>query len=240
MALRAKQDALASLRPDIAILQEVSESDASQHAQHTWVGNNAHKGLAVIACNDFTVSVHPLHDPRIEFVLPIEVKGPADFSLVAVWAMHGRAANRIQERPNRWQVLQAIETYEPLLRSGRCVVAGDFNNAVVWDTPGKASNHSIVVQTLGDLGLISAYHVRFEADQGKEAHPTLFWMRHPDARYHIDYVWLPRAWQPGLRSVEIGEYATWVQSGLSDHVPIAVELDNEVISPNPTTREVRS
>ncbi len=229
MALHKKQAALARLRSDISILQEVSKADTSSYGDCCWVGNNLTKGLGVLASNGFRVRVHPTYDPRIEFIVPIEVTGPADFLLLAVWVMHNRAVNRIQERPNRWQMLQALEAYEPLLRSQRCVVAGDFNNAVRWDGPRKASNHSLAVEKLSDFGLVSAYHTRSVASQGQEPDPTLFWMRHRDSTYHIDYIWLPQVWISGLKAVEVGEFSTWVQSGLSDHVPLTVELDDALI-----------
>lgn len=41
-------------------------------------------------------------------VLPLEVTGPISFLLVAVWAKHNLATQRIHERPNRWQVKARI------------------------------------------------------------------------------------------------------------------------------------
>jgi endonuclease/exonuclease/phosphatase family metal-dependent hydrolase len=228
-ALRKNEAALSELRPDISVLQEVSKSDTSQHPGSCWVGNNPHKGMGIVGQNGYSVHIHPAHDKRIEFVVPIDITGPVEFVILAVWAMHHRAVNRIEERPNRWQVLQAIEAYESLLQSGRCVVAGDFNNAVRWDGPRKASNHSLAVQKLGELGLVSAYHTSSGAAQGKEADPTLFWTRHENLPYHIDYIWFPEIWASALKSVEVGDYSTWVASGRSDHVPITVELDDAFI-----------
>jgi endonuclease/exonuclease/phosphatase family metal-dependent hydrolase len=237
MALRKKRQVFSQLLPDVAVLQEVSELDVSQEPEHCWIGHNRHKGLAVVGRNGYRVRVHPAHDPRIEFVVPIDVSGPVDFLLFAVWIMHNRAVNRIQERPNRWQLLQALEVYEPLLTSRQCVVAGDFNNAVFWDRPGKASNHANAVERLGEFGLASAYHTTQAAGQGHEAHPTLFWMRHLDSTFHIDYLWLPKAWIPGLGAVEVGDYSTWVQTGLSDHVPITVDVDDAVIQQSGPQRQ---
>jgi len=229
MGLHKKKYALTLLHADITVLQEVSQTDVSQDEQHCWVGNNRHKGLAINGFNGFRVSLHPAYDPRIEFVVPIEVTGPAEFLLFAVWVMHNRAVNRIRERPNRWQMLQALDTYEALLRSRPSVVAGDFNNAVGWDRPRKASNHGLAATKLTDLGLVSAYHTSVVAEQGQERHPTLFWTRHQDRTYHIDYIWFPRSWLPGLKAVDIGDYPTWVGSGLSDHVPLSVELDDAIV-----------
>lgn len=229
MALRKKRQVFSQLQPDIAVLQEVSELDVSEEPEHAWIGHNPHKGLAVVGRNGYRIRVHPAHDPRIEFVVPIDVSGPVNFLLLAVWAMHNRAVNRIEEVPNRWQLLQALEVYEPLLSARQCVVAGDFNNAVFWDRPRKASNHAQAVQKLGEFGLASAYHATQLAAQGQETHPTLFWMRRRDSTYHIDYLWLPETWIPGIRTVDVGDYSTWVKTGLSDHVPITVDVDDAVI-----------
>jgi exodeoxyribonuclease-3 len=229
MSLARKLPALMALSPDLAVLPEVSILDIGQHHESCWVGNLPHKGLGALAFNGFQIRRHLSWDDRIEFVLPIEVTGPINFLLIAVWAMHNRAVQRIQERPNRWQVLQALEVYEPLIRSRPTVVAGDFNNALFWDRPGKASNHSLAVERLRSLGLVSAYHASRGVEQGREAHPTLYWMWHEDTGYHIDYVWLPEKWLPALKHVEVGDYPTWVAGHLSDHVPLSVELDDALI-----------
>jgi endonuclease/exonuclease/phosphatase family metal-dependent hydrolase len=231
MTLDRKMPALSALRPDIAVLQEVSSQDISRHAESCWIGNNPRKRLGVLGFNGFRVRRHPCWDPNIEFVVPIEVSGPFEFVIIGVWAMHNRAQKRIDEQPNRWQLLQALEMYEPLLRSKPSVVAGDFNNALLWDRPGKASNHSAAVQKLQDLGLVSAYHVNRTAAQGREPDPTLYWMWHQNSGYHIDYIWLPEAWVPGLKTVELGDYPTWVGGQLSDHVPLSVDVEDALITP---------
>jgi exonuclease III len=229
MSLARKLPALMGLSPDLAVLPEVSMLDTGQHRESCWIGNLPNKGLGALAFNGFRIRRHPSWDDRIEFVLPLEVTGPTNFLLIAVWAMHNRAIQRIHERPNRWQVLQAIEAYEPLISSKPTVVAGDFNNAFFWDRPGKASNHSFTVEKLRSLGLVSAYHASRGVEQGREAQPTLYWMWHEDTGYHIDYVWLPEKWLPALMHVEVGTYSTWVAGHLSDHVPLTVELDGALI-----------
>lgn len=229
MALRRKLPAIDALEPDVAVLQEVNTKDVKVAEQSLWIGNLPQKGLGVAAFNGFKIERDPLWDPRIEFVIPINVSGTLDFLLLAVWIMHNRAVKRIEERPNRWQLLQALEVYEPLIRSKPTIVAGDFNNAVVWDTRGKASNHAVAVQKLHDLGLESAYHASRQVAQGQEPEPTLYWRWLRSSGYHIDYVWLPKVWLPALTRVDIGEYAAWPGSHLSDHVPLAVEIDADVV-----------
>jgi hypothetical protein len=66
IALRRKWPALLSLRPDVAVLQEVSEVDVSNQAASCWVGNDRNKGIAVVGFNGFNVRIHPAWNPMIE------------------------------------------------------------------------------------------------------------------------------------------------------------------------------
>ena len=228
-ALHKKWPAVVGLRPDIAILQEVGALDLSTQASSCWVGNDRHKGIAVVGFNGFEVQIHPAWNPMIEFVVPIEVRGPFEFLVLAVWVMRHRAVNRVQESPNRWQMLQALDAYEGLLASRPSIVAGDFNNAIRWDVTGKPDNHSNAVRKLTELGLASAYHTKWAVAQGNEEHATLYWTWNRNKPYHIDYIWLPTAWTPGLKAVEIGEFSMRAEGGLSDHVPLTVEVDDSVL-----------
>jgi hypothetical protein len=97
-------------------------------------------------------------------VVPIEVTGPFEFLVIAVWVMRNRAVNRVEESPNRWQMLQGLDAYEGLLASRPSIVAGDFNNAVRWDVAGKPDNHSNAVRKLTELGLASASHTKWAVD----------------------------------------------------------------------------
>ena len=81
------------------------------------------------------------------------------------------------------------------------------------------------MEKMADLGLVSAYHSHARSEQGKEPDPTIYWRRHQDAPFHIDYVWIPQKWASAVLDVQVGTYATWVEGGLSDHVPLTVRLD---------------
>jgi hypothetical protein len=52
------------------------------------------------------------------------------------------------------------------MQSKPCVVAGDFNDNVLWDKPKRPNKHSINVSELNSLGLTSAYHFAREVEQG--------------------------------------------------------------------------
>jgi exodeoxyribonuclease-3 len=107
------------------------------------------------------------------------------------------------------------------------VIAGDLNNNVTWDKPGRVDNFTSTVAAAQRAGLVSAYHTVSNIEFGAEPRPTLYWQtRKQDGRtYHIDFCFIPREWASNVTSVAVGEFDKWVGSGLSDHVPLTVELD---------------
>ncbi len=74
------------------------------------------------------------------------------------------------------------------------ILCGDFNSNKLWDDHRKAGNHSAVVSLLEKRGLLSAYHHFFSEPQGMETRPTYYFWHRKTRGYHIDYVFLPRAW----------------------------------------------
>jgi len=75
---------------------------------------------------------------------------------------------------------------------------------------------------------VSAYHYRRCEEQGKETEPTLYWHGKSSGAktYHIDYAFIPESWTNRLRSVEVGSREEWVTSGLSDHAPVVVVIND--------------
>jgi exodeoxyribonuclease-3 len=107
------------------------------------------------------------------------------------------------------------------------MIAGDLNNNAIWHRPGWRINHLTTVAVLESYGLISAYHALMSEEQGCESVPTIYWRdRKKDGpTYHIDYVFLPNHWVDRMRELRVGTYEQWCGSGLSDHVPIVVDID---------------
>jgi exodeoxyribonuclease III len=232
MALHRKFAALMSLRPDLAVIGECAAPDllaerldlSTLSCPPVWVGENGHKGLAVFAFNGWRARLAPIHNPCHRFLAPVQVEGPVAFNLLAVWAQNFSGGIKRKRQPG--PLALGLARYRGFLAGAPSIVAGDFNNNVIWDRPGWRINHANTIARLDELGLVSAYHERYGEAPGRELRPTLYWRdrREQGPTYHIDYVFLPRAWLPALREVDVGGFAPWCGSGLSDHVPVTVDL----------------
>jgi hypothetical protein len=122
--------------------------------------------------------------------------------------------------------LLALRAYANFLTVRPAILAGDLNNHVRWDKPGKASKHANTVAACAALGLTSAYHAFNGLAQGAERHPTLYWRdrTRTGPTYHIDYAFVSQAGVGFLRREVVGSYAKWIATGLSDHAPLIVDF----------------
>jgi exodeoxyribonuclease-3 len=234
MALDRKVDVLLELAPDIAVVCECAEPERLRlrsrsswmQSDPVWIGRNPHKGLAVFAFNGYGVRLAESYRPGLRYIAPVHVRGPAECNLLAVWAQNASAGGirKHQLGPLR----RALSRYKSFLGERPAVIAGDLNSNTIWDKPGWRINHSTKVRILEEsFGLVSAYHaIRGEA-HGAESEPTLYWRdRAKDGpTYHIDYVFMPALWIDKVRKLSIGTFETWCGSGLSDHVPVVVDVD---------------
>ncbi|MEZ4571778.1 MAG: hypothetical protein R2849_15880 [Thermomicrobiales bacterium] len=190
-----------------------------------WTGENRHKGLAVFGFNGYRVEPAVEIGWRLRHIMPVHVSGPVDFNLLAVWAFNiqGGITRKHQIGPLR----RALSRYATFLRDTPAIVAGDLNHNVYWDRPGWRNNHQGAVDRLERLGLVSAYHLLTGEAQGAESTPTLYWRdRTKDGpAYHIDYIFLPRPWVPQIHEFAVGCFEDWCGSGLSDHVPLVLDVD---------------
>ena len=245
MALHRKFDALMSLRPDIAVISECAEPERLRRLLRSWpcegdpiwVGRNPTKGLAVLTFNGYRARLADGFAPYLRYIAPVHVDGPLSFNLLAVWAQN---ANEGSVRKHQLGALRrALARYRDFLTAAPVVVAGDLNHNVIWDKPGWRINHATTVGTLSRLGLTSAYHALTGEAQGRETTPTIYWRdRTRDGpTYHIDYVFVPDAWLPAISEFNVGEFDGWCGNGLSDHVPITVEIQvQRMNAPLPRSR----
>ncbi|MFI5001253.1 MAG: hypothetical protein ACHQK9_15355 [Reyranellales bacterium] len=233
MALDRKVDVLLNLKPDIAIICECAEPERLRarcksswiESEPVWIGRNRHKGLAVFAFNGHTARLAEAYHPSLRYVAPVHVGGPTECSLLAVWAQNASAGSirKYQLGPLR----RALTRYKAFLGERPAVIAGDLNSNTIWDKPGWRNNHSTKVGIMEAMGLVSAYHAVRGELHGEESEPTLYWRdRTKDGpTYHIDYVFLPTQWIEKVRELAVGSFETWCGAGLSDHVPVIVDVE---------------
>jgi len=231
MALHDKYKHLLALKPDVAIIPECANVDLIRqkapdfvHSSSIWVGDNRHKGLGVFAFGTYKAELSAVYESRFPHLSPIRIDGPTKFNLLAVWACHAHA-NSYEARQG--PLMRALSAYGEFLNDGPTVVAGDFNDNVLWDKPRKLNNHGINVRALTAFGLRSAYHQSRDVNQGQEPEPTIFWRNRKidGPRYHIDYCFVPDSWINEDLAVDVGHFQDWVGIGLSDHVPMVVDVN---------------
>jgi exodeoxyribonuclease-3 len=234
MALDRKIDVLLSLAPDIAIVCECAaperlrlrSTSAWMKSDPVWIGHNPHKGLGVFGFNGYSARLVDTYHPSLRYIAPVRIDGPAECNLLAVWAQNASAG--VNRKHQLGPLRRALTRYKGFLGEGPAVVAGDLNSNTIWDKPGWRINHSTKVRILEEsFGLVSAYHTIRREPHGQESEPTLYWRdRTKDGpTYHIDYVFVPSLWIERVRELSIGAFETWCGSGLSDHVPVVVDID---------------
>ncbi|MGE0846989.1 MAG: hypothetical protein AB7L41_12040 [Flavobacteriaceae bacterium] len=233
MALHRKYPALMSLAPDLAIIAECANPDILKGRSENswiksnafWIGHNPNKGLAVFAFNGFQCDLAAEPDVNLRYVLPLRVRSPVSFNLLAVWAMHA-ASGDLPAQP-AGPLPEAVIRYRDYLESSPTVIGGDLNNNVIWDKP-RLPERSFknITDLLGKMGVRSCYHAVRPEIFGSETEPTLYWRdrKAEGPRYHIDYAFLPEEWLRYQPQITIGKYDDWVGNGLSDHVPIIVDI----------------
>jgi len=231
MAYHRKHVAAARLDADILIVSECADVAVLEAkgvpcaADSTvWAGSYRHKGLAVFARAPYRIE--SLRRPRERipiWVLPARITTPKHVSLdlLAVWSFWYRDKRNTRGNP----IIDALETYANRFVGRNLIVAGDFNNNVIWDS-GRTSDHGATSHALGERGLVSAYHMMRRVAPGEEPEPTLFWRDRTEdgPSYHIDYIYVPKKCVDKRTTVEVGSHRDWVAPGLSDHVPMVVDL----------------
>jgi hypothetical protein len=165
-----KIEALSALAPDVAIVQECADLDtlarkAPEFAPTgaLWTGDNPHRGLGVFSFGPYRLARGGIADASITYAIPARVAGPSAFNLVALWSHYGKSPVTVAE-PG--PTVRALRTYASFLTERPSIVAGDLNNHVRWDKPGKASNHANAMAEIAALGLASAYHAFYRLAQG--------------------------------------------------------------------------
>ena len=214
--LGRKLSDLATLAADIAVVPECPRIEERPGAA-VWRGAKPTKGLAVFATGPWRVHRAPAPRGLPRYALPVQVSGPESFLLLAVWAMPHPTIPYVRG------MHRAVRACRSLMQAQPTVLLGDFNSNAIWDAEHPADrSHSALVRYLGELGLESAYHRRYQEAQGRETRPTFFLYRHQQRPYHIDYCFLPTHWLGRIRDVTVGDHRAWAAK--SDHMPLTVDV----------------
>lgn len=217
-AYAKKASFLRALAPDIAVIQEC-EKPKCEDDRCLWFGDNPRKGVAVFANGRYRISGLPGVADVPRYAIPVEVVGPINFVIIAVWSKRNKDAPYVEG------VIGAVELYRNLFAENQIVLIGDLNSNAIWDsTHGAGLSHSALVKMLSELGLVSSYHSFHREAHGDEKQPTSYFRWKEQRPYHIDYCFIPQEWVPNLLRVEVGSYGEW--KGNSDHRPLLVELAN--------------
>jgi hypothetical protein len=182
-------------------------------SSYAWTGKNPVKGVAVLAFGDYTLEPVETANATGIYAMPVRVRGAVEFNLLGLWTQGpGYRAYVVNAEA-------ALRDHESFLLDSPAVVAGDFNSNAVWDRKTKGG-HTRLVQRLDNLGLVSAYHAHFGQAQGAESQRTYFQKNGADGAFHMDYVFLPKAWAAAGCPVEVGAADIWLDH--SDHMPLVV------------------
>jgi hypothetical protein len=213
-----KASLLDALGADVSVIQECAKP-AAESESLLWFGDNPRQGLAVAARGDYKLRRVRRARGVPRYVVPVEVTGPRNFLLFAVWT------KAEQEHCYVEAAVRAVYLYRKLIASGPTVFMGDVNSNVLWDHQHSPDwSHTALVNRLSDLGLVSAYHEFFAEPHGQETRPTYYfhWKEHKP--FHLDYCFIPKAWLPALKRVWIEPFEPW--KAHSDHRPLMVEIDS--------------
>jgi endonuclease/exonuclease/phosphatase family metal-dependent hydrolase len=222
-AFRKKYQMIASLHPDICVIQEcenpnhVQDREFSDWARNClWVGQNKHKGLGIFAVDSISLEQLNWQTRDVEFFLPCRVQ--SKFTIVGVWACKGSG----KSYSYIGQVWQFLNKNLDHVSKGDVLLAGDFNSNAIWDKKRREGNHSDVVNMLDQAGISSLYHSSNMVPHGTEDEATFFLYRNPEKPYHIDYIFGSNGFRDNLASIQIGDLGTWLQK--SDHLPMVAEF----------------
>ena len=137
MGFDRKADALLSLNPDVAIVQECSEKSTVTFQQHgyetLWFGSNSNKGVGVFCRKGW--SIRALPQPQQKWIVPVEVDAPTPFTLLAVWAT-GKGIRGADSYSGR--LYQALTSHPEWFDGAPVVLAGDLNSNKIWDKHGES------------------------------------------------------------------------------------------------------
>lgn len=212
MGFSKKRRLVQALKPDVAILPEVSQRHIAETVApfKAWVGSNPHKGLGVVGFTDRSYYQHEA-GALLPWHIPFTVDG---MNVIALWA-HVRDKDLKYVRVTH----KVVDRHADFLTSGPSLLIGDFNSNTIWDREHPGRNHSLLVDKLHYLGLRSVHHQTEGVSHGAESTKTYYHAKKLHFGHHIDYAFL----RGTSAALEIGRHEDWLP--YSDHMPLILDLE---------------
>lgn len=199
---------------DLYIIQECEDPARSKNKEYQefaqnylWIVDNKNKGLGVFARKDKKLEKVELDNHYLRHMLPFKFEGKLFFG---IWAY----MRYVEDLVVYFSVYQKMLEENP-------IIIGDFNSSVIWDKEHGNRTQTVLNADLEKYGLYSAYHYLNHENQGEETQATFCLYRHADRPFYINYCYC----NPNeVKKFQIGNFDEW--SGLSDHMPLEVEIRN--------------
>lgn len=209
-----------ALSPDILVLSEVRRDaikDELHDGRAAWAGPDEHKGLGLICSNGW--SVENFRELDCQYFTPCTVRrGDDSVFVLGVWT---HAAPYYVSSLRR-----ALNEIRSEISGGGAIIAGDFNQSVIFDTKCRDElKFSRVLRDLSGIGLNSAWHTYADEAHGAESQSTYYHRRKRAEPFHIDFVFASDNLMQCLSDVRVGSFDDWVSTGLSDHTPVSATFN---------------
>jgi hypothetical protein len=218
MAFLRKSESIMALKPDVLVIQEISQRDiaAINPPFSYWVGNYVHKGSAVLGFGDHEYSIDPSYTDAIPWYIPLRIND-VPLNILAVWAYWVSRSRRYVRLTH-----EAVTHYQKFLSVGHTIIAGDFNSNSVWDAEHGELSHSNLNKKFEILGIESAYHYHKKELHGKELTPTQYQYRHVHEGYHLDYMYVSKELLPAS-TFSVLDMSIYLK--MSDHMPLVLDIN---------------
>ena len=172
LKFKQKFELISSYDPDICFVQECENlnTDFFPGYKFFWTGRNENKGLGILTKGDDFI-IDESHNKNLINFLPITSKS---LKLLGVWSFNHRASKFGSDVSGN--TIDAINFYRDWFgeENERCIVAGDFNNSIIWDKKDNENNFNNINDHFMNLGFASNYHSLKKEIFGKESSATFY------------------------------------------------------------------
>lgn len=214
---------LNEFQADVLVLQEVNPEHPrlapGDPERERWCRASSGKGFGVIVREGLRLT--DMDPDPLPWCIPVHVGGDSiGVVLAAMWAI-----TYSPQKPSYTDQLAAvIDRYAGEPNLAPLVIAGDMNASAQQAT---RRAYLFNVRALREHDLESAYHWRHGQADDADVPTTLRWVSKPDVHYHCDLVFLPPQWRLEGTKVSLGNPDVVFGQGLSDHLPLIVDVPIE-------------